>query len=107
MPFPLSAVHDRCWAKVFKGNKVISDIICVSDNKYYYYNSLVGKDNDLDRFAKENYQYRKTFNENKNEIKSDEYLTIYNNFDDLKLGIENYKGIYLANTINFLKKKYQ
>jgi hypothetical protein len=86
----------ECILPIFKKDVVLSDIICLSNDKYYYYNSLVGKDNDLDRFAKSLSKYRVDFASFKNIIKSDEYLSIYDNFNTLKLGIENYKGLYIT-----------
>ena len=91
----------ECILPIFKKNTVLSDIICLNNGKYYYYNSLIGKDNDLDRFAKSLDKYRLNYISNKNVIKSDEYLTVYDNFDSLKLGLENYKGIYLINKKGF------
>ena len=85
----------ECILPIFKKDRVLSDIMCLSNNNYFYYNSLIGLDNDLDRFAKELSKYRTGYSFNKTIIKSDEYLNVYDNFDSIKLGLENYKGLYI------------
>lgn len=85
----------ECIFPITKKDKAITDIICIKNNKYYYYNSLANKDNDLDRFAKTLAKYRIDFENKLDILKSDSYITLYSNISDMTLGIENYKGLYI------------
>ena len=88
----------ECILPIMKNNMVVSDILCEKDGTYYYYNSLVGKDSELDEFANGMPVYRKNYKESDKEIKSDVNITAYDNFeDDLFIGIEYYKGLYILN----------
>lgn len=88
----------ECVLPITKTKTIISDIICEDRGVYYNYDSLVGKDDKLDDFAKKYLEYRDTFNESDEILKSDSNLDIYDNFEDnMYLGLEYYKGVYLLN----------
>ncbi|MBP3766611.1 MAG: hypothetical protein J6G98_05465 [Bacilli bacterium] len=96
----------ECIFPVTKKDKAITDIICITNNKYYYYNSLVGVDNDLDRFAKSLSKYRTNYENSSEVLKSDSYITVYNNMDNISLGVENYKGLYIASKNGFTTNEF-
>lgn len=88
----------KCILPITKQDKVFSDIVCKGNDGYYNYNSIKGKDSELDVFANNLSNYRTTFSVSDKVIKSDSYISIYDNLeDDFNLGLENYKGVYLVN----------
>ena len=86
----------ECILPIMKDDIVVSDIICENNNIYYYYNTLKGTDSNLDSFANTLASYRKNFEESDKVIKSDININAYDNFEDeIFLGIEYYKGLYI------------
>ena len=88
----------KCILPITKQDIVFSDIVCKGNDGYYNYNTIEGKDSELDEFANSLSNYRTTFISSDKKAKSDSYITVYENLeDDFNLGLENYKGIYLVN----------
>ena len=92
----------ECIFPLTKNDEAISDIICKVGSIYYYYNSLEGHDNDLDRFSEKLSKYRKDFNNSSKVIHNKDNVTVYDNLGDITIGLEHYKGMYLISSNDFI-----
>lgn len=81
-----------------KKNKSISDVLCLKDNIEYNYNSIKGKNKELDKFVSKLKEYKKYTDNKKDKIKASP-VTLYtdNLVNKHYIGLQNYKGIYLIN----------
>lgn len=88
----------KCIYLKDKNEEQISDVICKKDNIQYFYNSIKGKNEELDKFVKKLKGYKKQEENLKNKIDA-EPITLYrdNIIDNHYLYVHNYKGIYLVN----------
>lgn len=86
----------ECILPIFKGNLVITDVLCYNGNEYTYYYNLVGIDNDLDRFVKGIKLYDITKWQDNATSNNIENIDIYkdNLIKNHYIGFTNYKGIY-------------
>mgnify|MGYP006916073524 CR=1 FL=1 len=91
----------KCILPISKNDKAISNVMCEKDGMFYYFDYIEGEDTILDEFAYENDKYLKNYNNMEEDVeilKNDSTITAYDNFDDnLYIGAENYKGVYLLN----------
>lgn len=91
----------RCILPIFKGNQILTDIICKdSKNQYYNYNSIINPSVSLQKFAKklEKFGYQsRNYKDQKNEKKKIDLLELYpkNIPNDILFGLTNYKGLYV------------
>lgn len=98
----------KCILPITKKDDIFVDIMCKDNNDiYYYYNSIAGKDSLLDEFAENFKKYRISFEKNDVVLKDDGITTTYSNIsDNLYIGIEYYKGLYILNDDKgFIKEK--
>lgn len=97
-----------CIYPTFKGDKQLTDILCMKENIIYPYQTIKGKNKEVDQFKeslKEIYSEEKFKNDLSETLKK-ESLTIYRNniLPNHFLALENYKGLYLINTKDIYKK---
>ncbi len=97
-----------CIYPIFKTEEQLTDILCIKDNIIYPYQSIKGKNKEIDNFKdslKDIYSEIIYEDENSNTMKK-ESITIYrdNLIKNHYLAIENYKGVYLINTNDVYKK---
>lgn len=88
-----------CILPIFKGKKVLTDVICEKDNKYYNYSSIKNDDSKLDKFVSKLSKYgydSNQYDDKLKKVKDNSAIIIYDNMiKNHYLSVENYKGIYL------------
>lgn len=88
----------KCINLKDKKNLDISDTICMKDNIQYFYNSIKGKNKDVDNFVSKINNRVKYTDSKKNKIDADPVILYTDNLVDKHyIGLQNYKGIYLVN----------
>lgn len=97
-----------CIYPIFKTEEQLTDILCIKDHIIYPYQSIKGKDKEIDSFKDslvEIYTEEQYQNDLTNDIKK-EGNTFYRNnlLDKHYLALENYKGLYLFNKKDIYKK---
>lgn len=95
-----------CILPIYKGNKILTDIICQNAQTTTYYYNIKGINTQIDNFASniEGYDANKWVdNETKTTKLGNVYIYKNNLKDDLYLGLTSYKGLYNIN--NRLSKK--
>lgn len=86
-----------CILPIYKGNKILTDIICQTSQTTTYYHDIIGVNSQLDSFANniEGYNINNWLD---NETETNRLGNVYvykNNLDsNLYLGLTNYKGLY-------------
>lgn len=90
----------ECVLPIFKGNNIITDMMCINNGITYYYHDIKNIDKSLDEFVSKinNYDINKYIdNAESTKIES---LQVYkeNLIDNHYIGITNYKGIYNIST---------
>lgn len=90
--------HYECLLPIFKGDKVLTDVICKTSDQYYNYTDIIGKNEKIDKFVNNIREYNSNnFKDksDKKEIKNN--IIIYNNIQSIKnkIILDNYKGIYI------------
>lgn len=92
----------ECIFPEFRDNTFVTDVICKKEQIVYYYDSLKGKDPELDNFAN---KLGINLDESENVLKQNGNLYIYDNIvENHYIGIEDYKGIYSVNSSAIYKK---
>lgn len=90
----------NCILPVFENNKMLTDIMCLKDNKIYYYHDLMSEKS-LEPFATslKDIGYDVEQWVDKTEPKNQNNITIYSNniIDNHSIGLTNYKGVYIIN----------
>ncbi len=90
----------NCIYPIFKDERTVTDVICKKDNIQYLYNTIKGKDKQLDKFVSSlnNYNENNFKYSTKNKIEATP-VTLYtdNIVDKHYLYLSNYRGIYLIN----------
>jgi hypothetical protein len=98
----------ECILPIFRGEKVLLDIMCINNNVITYYHNLKGQNEELDNFVTtiedKNYSVSKWTDDRSDKI-DESPITVYPNniLDNHYVGINNYKGIYTINNINLKK----
>lgn len=106
----------KCALPIING-KAESDFLCYKDYRYYFYNTIVGKDKDLDKFIEELdekiYDKENWVNQVEEKVEEDS-ITLYstNVADKHVLLVTNLKGVYqisdsIKNVSIFDKDIYQ
>ena len=90
----------ECILPIFKGNKILTDIMCKQNNTVYYGNNI---DNEISDFIKEmeKYGYQlSNFKDKAKKTKLSVNTAVYKNniLENHYLALENYKGLVLYNT---------
>lgn len=98
--------NQTCVLPIFKGDKIITDIMCINNNIIINYNSLKGSNHELDNFANRMVEYGYDFKQYENNLKNytnDKTLILYrdNIVDNHFIALNSYRGII---TINFKEK---
>lgn len=98
----------ECILPIFKGNKIITDVMCMKDNIIYPYHTIKNQNKNLDNYIKliKNYDINK-FEDNKDIKLTSSSIKVFKNKiqDKLYFAINNYKGIYLFNNNSLELKK--
>ena len=93
-----------CIYPLFKNNTT-SDILCMKDNIIYPYKTIKGSIKEIDEYVNSIEEYKLSNEEEGENVKKDS-ITIYK--DNIKqnayIALENYKGLYLINKKDVLKK---
>lgn len=97
----------ECILPIFVGNTILMDILCHTKNEMTYYHNLIGKDQDLDRFANGIDLYNLNNWQDKASYENIENINVYidNLIEDHYIGFTNYRGIYNVSK-NFNSKVY-
>lgn len=90
----------ECILPIFKGNKILTDIMCKQNNTVYYGNNI---DSEINDFIKEmeKYGYQlSNFKDKAKKTKLSVNTAVYKNniLENHYLALENYKGLVLYNT---------
>lgn len=94
----------KCVLPIFKGNKILTDIMCLKDGVINYYHDM--NDAGVDSFAKKIDGYNKNnFMDNTSRKKLSSTLGIFSgNFNDSHyVAMETYKGVKLLNHLEDVK----
>lgn len=86
----------ECVLPIFENSEVHTNMLCSKDGVFLYYNSIKGKNKDIDDYVSriENY---KILENNLDNVSNEGALHTYpNNYCDIKLMISSYNGIYIA-----------
>ncbi|MFV0250156.1 MAG: hypothetical protein ACK5HP_03895 [Bacilli bacterium] len=89
----------ECVLPVFK-TEILTDMICLNQNKYVFYSSIKGTNSSLDKYVSniEIYDENQFYND-PTILEKTTTLSLYNNLiDGLYFSFENYKGLYLGKT---------
>lgn len=86
----------ECILPIFKGNKVVIDVVCYDGNKTTYYYNIKGKNKNLDKFVLDIEEYKLTKFTDITKSQKIENIDIYkeNLVKDHYLALTNYKGVY-------------
>lgn len=93
----------ECILPVFRGNQIIMDFKCLSNNVIYDYSQIKGRSTELDNFVKNTKEYNVEQFTGKDEVKVQrDYVIAYKNnlSQNHVIAINSYKGIYTINTDN-------
>lgn len=102
----------KCIIPIFENNKILTDIVCKKENKYYNYSDLIGENKFLDNYVKKIKQYKKNkFKDIKKKQVEKQNVVVYKNISLIRkpIIVDNYKGIFIIDnnqikTINLFKK---
>lgn len=89
----------ECILPITKKHAIFTDIICTKNNIEFLYHDIKGTNSKLDEFVNSIELYDGKIYEHPLEIKKhNTYISVYNVLpNDMYLGLESYKGIYLIN----------
>lgn len=91
----------QCIMPIFKGNKILTDIMCIKDNQITYYHDLKTKENNkfTKSLEKNNYKTSNYIDKTKTQKTNDiQILYEKNLINNHYVAVENYKGITLINS---------
>ena len=88
----------ECFLPIFKGNKVLTDVLCLKDDVLYFAGSL--GDSLVDNYFQKYGYNSKNFDDNGEEITVSPTTTLYKNnlSNDNYLALESYTGLTLFNS---------
>lgn len=89
------------------GKNLKLDVLCENKETIYPYHNIRGVDLEIDQFvlSLENYDSA-VFMDNRSILKTDAGISIYNHvISDHMIGMETYKGLYVLDASNLLRKK--
>jgi len=86
----------ECILPIFKGNKIVIDMLCYDGTKTTYYYNIKGKNKNLDKFILDIEEYKLTKFTDMTKSQKIENINIYkdNLVENHYLALTNYKGIY-------------
>lgn len=92
-----------CILPIFKNNKKLVDITCLSNGVQYYYHNIIGRDSALDSFVssfEEEVYTVSTFEDSAQPKNEDDYVTLYqdNLVSDHYAVFQDYRGAYFLNS---------
>lgn len=98
-----------CVLPIFKGNQIITDIMCKDKDTIYSYTSIKGTNNEIDNFANQmreyGYDFKKYENNLKQQVKS-KTVTLFtdNIIDNHYIVINDYRGLKAINLSNNIEE---
>ena len=98
----------ECILPIFENNKIIFDLMCMSNNQITYYHDLIGQNSNLDSFVntiKDEIYILKNWEDDRSDPIIEASITVYskNILDKHFVGINNYRGVYTINNLNLKK----
>lgn len=99
-----SNTNYKCVLPYLEKNKQFTDMMCKKDDIYYYYNSIKGKDPELDSYAESILDFSK-YEDKEEVLKKTKNIYVYDNLvKNDYLTLDYFKGIYVIDNNSKYKK---